>query len=737
MGTQAELDAVRSAGSILEAMRGADDLAEAARRHGGARDVRLLLRAATDPEDQLTAIAAIHALAPLPDESAGSALVSLLAGDEPFLREHAAWALGGRMPRADAISGLVALVAAGGFSGMIAQRSLERWGAAAPERVALALDGALIGLSEPGARARLVETAGLVPGRIPGRLIRRVALDPAEATEVRAAAIAALGDLGANQAGTRIVTDLARGTDSLADVARLALADLAESGGPAAHSDVVGPWSPGVTIAQVFLPADIDRDLSQVGSGDNGGIATLLVRLGDALVEAGASTGRAADAHAAAPVSRVLTLSRGNHADALRGLADVASSRPGHVFQAVPFLGEPVASVDAWPRRVEAQRGLRRILRAAGTVDAIHLRMADVGTLAAATVARELRIPVVFTLAPDPHAAIHALEAAGELTRQDFGAADVQEHYWFRTRLAQRVTAESARVVLFPRPELRRDLRQLVGVDIDLDPERFAVVPEGIDLGVIERAGADALAASEPGGAGHPDFDALDAVLGGLPANRRGLPLVVTVGRLHTVKGMATLVEAWLGNPALRARCNLLLVGGDLEHPSGEERRQLDRIDGAVPRAEAAARGLLLAGHRANGTVAHWLAAARYGRPGLAAPHGAYVCASVKEEFGLALLEALATGLPVVAPAGGGPATFVEDGVTGFLVDTRDARALAGGIASALDLSGGARDAENAERAHAMVARDFAIQTMADALSLVYRAAAVPANPAAGKLSAS
>lgn len=731
MGTQTALDAVSRAGSILEGIRSADDLAGAVDGNGGERAVRLLARAATDPGDQLTAIAAVHALARHDEESAGAALVSLLGSDEPFLREHAAWALGVRRPRADAISGLVRLVAAGGFPGMLAQRSLERWGASAPEPIALALDGALLGLGEPGARARLVETIGLIPGRIPGRLIRRVAVDPDEATEVRAAAIAALGDLGANDAGIRIVADLARGTDVLADVAGLALADLAdpaEPSEPASPGDA-GLGSTGRTIVQVFLPADIDRELSQVGSGDNGGIATLLVRLGDALVD-GAGTGRAAAAHDMATVTRVLTLSRGNHAGALRGLADLASARPGHVFATVPFLGEPVASVDAWPRRVEVQRGLRRILRAAGSVDAIHLRMADVGTLAAATVARELEIPVVFTLAPDPHVAIHALEAAGELTRQNFGVLDEREHFWFRTRLAQRVSGEAARIILFPRPELHRDLRTLMGIDIDHDPERYAVVAEGIELRVIERAGAEALAARSSAAAGHPAFDALDVLLGGLPAERRGLPLAISVGRLHAVKGMATLVEAWLADAGLRARCNLLVVGGDLEHPSGEERRQLDRIDTALPRAQAAAGGLLLAGHRANDTVAHWLAATRYGRPGLAAAHGAYVCASVKEEFGIALLEAMATGLPVVAPAGGGPATFVDDGVTGFLVDTRDARSLARGIAGALDLSGGALGAANARRAHDRVARDFAIQTMADALSRVYRDAGETAGTA-------
>ena len=262
------------------------------------------------------------------------------------------------------------------------------------------------------------------------------------------------------------------------------------------------------------------------------------------------------------------------------------------------------------------------------------------------------------------------------------------------------------------------------------------MLAEGIDLKVIERSCADARAAA--GVAQDPAatatgasatlvspsatlaFDELDALLHSLPTARRGLPLAITLGRLHQVKGMATLVEAWAGDPGLRERCNLLVVGGDLEHPSRDEQEQLSRMAAVLPIVEAPAHGLLLAGHRPNATAAYWLAAARYGRPGLAAPHGVYVCASVKEEFGLALLEAMATGLVVVAPGSGGPATYIESGATGFLVDTRDTVALAKAVMDALDLAVGPGGNGMAKRARDMVAQNFTIQAMAASLSNVY-----------------
>jgi glycosyltransferase involved in cell wall biosynthesis len=47
------------------------------------------------------------------------------------------------------------------------------------------------------------------------------------------------------------------------------------------------------------------------------------------------------------------------------------------------------------------------------------------------------------------------------------------------------------------------------------------------------------------------------------------------------------------------------------------------------------------------------------------------------ETFGLTLLEAMAFGIPVIAPPVGGPAELVSDGVEGFLINCRQVEALA------------------------------------------------------------
>ncbi|MBF4601763.1 glycosyltransferase [Frigoribacterium sp. VKM Ac-1396] len=787
MGIQTSLDAIHEADRLVDSMRLADDLALDAARTGGARTIRVL-RGALESEDQLVAIAATNALAQVFDEQADVVLSDLLSSDRTFLREHAASALSQRLPRYDTVGRLIGLVVAGGFTGMVAQRTLEQWSSSAPAVVGVALEGTLIGVHEPGARYRLVETLGLVRARIASRPLLTIALDAGEDEHVRVAAVSALGQRRGDHGVAAAVRELARHYGYLGDVARLSTIDLSapdevpdgdrrRDRGLDPELDGTDPAGrEGLTIAQLFLHADIDAGLTHAGSGDNGGIATLLVRLGDALAAApsasdgrGASSGQAAsgaDAHAArdalaaladltpggavdAPgargVDRVVTLSRGSADAAVASVHDLATRASGHVYGRVPLLSDPVSSATAWPLRVAARRGIRRVLRAAGGVDLLHLRMADVGSLAAADVARELDIPVVFTVAPDPHAVIQSLDLSGALTRETFGDVDEVEHFWFRTRLVQQLASNASHTVLFPRPELERDMRELVGIDVTSHPERHTIVPEGIDLDVVDRSVAEA-AEHAAGGPATPPLAELCALLESLPPERRGMPLLVSVGRLHRVKGMATIVEAWAGGAAgapgaaeagaaeagagvdgadahgipLRDRANLLLIGGDLEHPSADEREQLDLIDAIVPAGRHRASGLLLPGHRPNDTVARWVAAARFGLPGLAAPRGVYVCGSLKEEFGIALLEAMGSGLLVVAPQGGGPSTYVRQGDTGWLTRTWDVDALRQAMGEALTAAAAETTEARAARSRDTVERSFTIQAMARSLSGVY-----------------
>ena len=561
------LDAVKNADRLVEVLRLADELAVEAGRDGGSRNIRVLL-SAIGSADQISAIAAIHALAQVSDEEADSALSELLSSERGFVREHSAWALSARAPRPKPI----------------------------------------------------------------GRLI--------------------------------------------AKVAQLALADFADSSAPN-YERANSISREGITVAQLFLHADIDPELRHAGSGDNGGIATLLVRLGDALVSMSKQTvtDTSTGLNTRLPINRVLTLSRGTVDEALQSLATLGEDRSGHLYGRIPLLQEPVQSAHAWPMRVATRRGISRIIRAGAPVDVIHLRMADVGTLAAFDTARAFDIPVIFTAAPDPHGLINSMDLSGQLSRENFGTIDEVEHFWFRARLVQRLAFNSAHTVFFPRPSLRQDMRDLMGIDIEKEPGRYTTVPEGIDLAVTDQAVREAQSFAAGGPPSAPLAD-LQTLLEELPVERRGLPLLVSVGRFHRVKGMTAIVETWAGS-GLRDRANVLLVGGNLQNPSADEREQFDRIDQIIDPLNR-----------------------------------------IKE--GLVLLEAMASGLPVVGPDSGGPATYVEQGRTGFLTTTWDPRLLSEAIEHALVCAASEVTDERAAYSRSVVQERFTVESMAHALIKVY-----------------
>jgi len=291
--------------------------------------------------------------------------------------------------------------------------------------------------------------------------------------------------------------------------------------------------------------------------------------------------------------------------------------------------------------------------------------------------------------------------------------------------MVEQLTNQAERVALLPRVDMQVEFQRLVGFDVARHEHRSAVIPEGVHAGTVRRAAGrvDQAIADR----GHPwppgVAELIDAIVE-LPASRHGLPLVVTVGRLHPAKGIERVVRAWATTDLAR-RSNLIVVGGDLAHPSAEELGVLSTISEFT--VEGRHPGLVLLGQRPHEQVAHILAAAARGAAPVVGAGGVYVCGAPKEEFGLAIVEALAAGLPVVAPQRGGPAAYVRDGTSGVLVDTTSAPAISDGIERALVL---ATDRATVGAASQWVLEELTIEAMADRLVDLYRSAVtVTAGP--------
>ena len=231
------------------------------------------------------------------------------------------------------------------------------------------------------------------------------------------------------------------------------------------------------------------------------------------------------------------------------------------------------------------------------------------------------------------------------------------EHLAFRDRLLRRSHVEPTGLCSSRVRSFDRDLRDLLGIDLDGEGERARRwSPRASTSAPSTLAGADAASAVPVRGSGQNP-----GRCPGRARHHRGGPCRENVGPLpagHHGRQASTASRAWQRSsrrgrrdPDLHGRCNLLVVGGDLDDPSADEAAELALVDALVPipvpcrrRGAAAARTTVRTPRWRRGSPRP--AGRGLGR----AARGMYVSASLKEEFGLAILEAMAAWLVVVAP---------------------------------------------------------------------------------------
>ena len=102
------------------------------------------------------------------------------------------------------------------------------------------------------------------------------------------------------------------------------------------------------------------------------------------------------------------------------------------------------------------------------------------------------------------------------------------------------------------------------------------------------------------------------------------------------------------------------------------------------------------------------------------------------ETFGQTIQEAAASGLPVIAPAAGGPLDLVAEGVTGYLVPPGDGAALAAAV-SKLAADPGLRSAMGEAARRRVLTRSWPalVDELVDHYAAVLGAEATPARIAA------
>jgi sugar transferase (PEP-CTERM/EpsH1 system associated) len=228
---------------------------------------------------------------------------------------------------------------------------------------------------------------------------------------------------------------------------------------------------------------------------------------------------------------------------------------------------------------------------------------------------------------------------------------------------------------------LSRDLAAYLHDSVGVPRARITQVYNGVDTGRFHPAA----------GARRP--------LSGCPFDDRSLWVVGTVGRMQVVKDQTLLARAFVQalqhQPKLRHRLRLVLVG-----------------DGPL-RAEAAA--ILDA---AGLSDLAWLPGERNDVPDVMRGLDCFVLPSLGEGISNTILEAMATGLPVIATAVGGNADLVVHGKTGLVVPAAQVEALSSSLLQLANDRDTAAAMGHAGRAEAE--RRFGLQAMVSTYQDVY-----------------
>jgi glycosyltransferase involved in cell wall biosynthesis len=185
-------------------------------------------------------------------------------------------------------------------------------------------------------------------------------------------------------------------------------------------------------------------------------------------------------------------------------------------------------------------------------------------------------------------------------------------------------------------------------------------------------------------------------------ASGSDLPMIVgTVGHLAPIKGHDVFLRAAALISQRRRDVRFVIVGED-KSPQKESRKSLEQLI-----AELNLGGIV--------EMPGW----RDDMPAVLSSLTLFVSAARSEPFGLAIVEAMAAGLPVIAAASEGALEIIEDGTDGRLVPTDDPEALAQAITHLLDDRGERSRLGNNAR---LAARErFSLRSMTTNTERVYR----------------
>ncbi|MEA2040611.1 MAG: sucrose-phosphate phosphatase [Thermodesulfobacteriota bacterium] len=305
-----------------------------------------------------------------------------------------------------------------------------------------------------------------------------------------------------------------------------------------------------------------------------------------------------------------------------------------------------------------SDQAVQHIRRVGKIPDLIHGHYADAGYVGG-QLARLLGVPFVFTG--------HSLGRIKRerLLEKGIKDAEIESHYKITQRIdAEEFALDTAALVV---ASTHQEVQEQYKLYEHYDPNRMAVIPPGVDL--------DKFFPPRRRKSRTPIFDELNRFL-----SNPQKPIVFAMSRADERKNIETLIHAFSNNSFLRQHANLMLVAGNrdnIREMDSGARKVLLNILYLIDKYDLYGKVAYPKKHEPEDVPELYRIAVR--------TKGVFVNPALTEPFGLTLIEAAASGLPLVATNDGGPRDIVDNCKNGELVDPINADKMGQAIKSIIE----------------------------------------------------
>lgn len=274
--------------------------------------------------------------------------------------------------------------------------------------------------------------------------------------------------------------------------------------------------------------------------------------------------------------------------------------------------------------------------------DIVHSHYADAGYVGANLV-NLLGIPLIHTGHSLGRVKRSRLLACGLV------AGEVEERY----NMARRIEAEEMTLAIAERviTSTHQEIEEQYELYDYYQPEQMRVIPPGTDLGQFM-----------PPDDAELETPLFKQLVG--PLKEPDKPIILALSRPDRRKNITVLIEAYGMSPELQKLANLVIIAGnrdDIDDLEEGAREVFYELLVTIDRYDLYGKVVMPKHHRREQVPLIYRIVAASG--------GVFVNPALTEPFGLTLIEAAASGLPIVATEDGGPRDIIGNCENGFLID--------------------------------------------------------------------